>query len=172
MVDATKRGFSPRWLAIFLGLFCLFVYNANLRQIGAGDTISARYLPLGILRFGTVTLDPIARWVARGHVSVADWKQKPAAELSVMPKAYWMARGEDQHVVSFYPVVAPLLVTPLYLPARYGLAAAAGRSSGRSNGEIIRLASRRAYLCAYVSASAARRWAVGFSFSSGLCLRH
>jgi hypothetical protein len=93
------------------------VYNANLRQIGAGDTLPARYLPLGIWRFGTLKLDAIARWVAHGHPSVAEWKQMPPADASVLPWAYWIVRGRQQHPVSFYPVVTPLLVAPLYLPA-------------------------------------------------------
>jgi hypothetical protein len=29
-----------------LGVLCLLVYNANLRTIGAGDTLPARYQPL------------------------------------------------------------------------------------------------------------------------------
>jgi hypothetical protein len=116
-VNSNLRRFHSLWVSILLGVLCLLVYNANLRQIGSGDTLPARYLPLGIWRFGTLTLDPIARWVARGHLSVAEWKQKPPADVSVMPRAYWILRGRNQHLVSFYPVVAPLLVAPLYLPA-------------------------------------------------------
>lgn len=112
-----RRGFRSLWAAILLGLICLLVYNANLRQIGAGDTLPARYLPLGIWRFHTLKLDPIARWVAHGHPSIAEWMQKPPADLSVMTPAYWMVRGRNEHLISFYPVVAPLLVAPLYLPA-------------------------------------------------------
>jgi hypothetical protein len=93
------------------------VYNANLRQIGSGDTMSARYLPLGLWEFGTLKLDPIARWVARGHLLTANLKVAPPADVAVMPPSYWIVRGRDQHLVSFYPVVAPLLVAPLYLPA-------------------------------------------------------
>ena len=105
------------WVRILLGLVCLVVFNANLRQIGSGDTIPARYLPLGLWRFGTLKLDPIARWVARGHLLMTTLKVTPPADVSVMPPAYWIVRGRDRHLVSFYPVVAPLLVAPLYLPA-------------------------------------------------------
>jgi len=52
-----------------LCLLCLLVYNANLRCIGAGDTLPARFLPLGIWRHGTLELGPIARLVAHGPVS-------------------------------------------------------------------------------------------------------
>jgi hypothetical protein len=123
-VNSNRCPFRSLWVSIFLGLFCLLVYNANLRQIGAGDTLPARYMPLGIWRFGTLKLDAIARWVAHGHRSVAEWKQMPAADGSVIyfePLAYWIVRGRQQHLVSFYPVVAPLLVAPLYLPAVFYL---------------------------------------------------
>lgn len=102
---------------ILLSLVCLVVYNANLRSIGAGDTMAARYQPLGLWRFGTLRLDPIARWVAHGHPSTADWERLPQARVSFSPEAYWIVRSTDHHLVSLYPVVAPLLVSPLYLPA-------------------------------------------------------
>ena len=38
-------------------VFCLLVYNANLRLIGSGDSIPARLLPFAILSHGTVYLD-------------------------------------------------------------------------------------------------------------------
>jgi hypothetical protein len=116
-VNSNRRRFRSLGVSIFLGLLCLLVYNANLRQIGAGDTLPARYLPLGIWRSGTLKLDAIARWVAHGHPSVADWKQIPPADIPVLSFAYWIVRGRQQHLVSLYPVVAPLLVSPLYLPA-------------------------------------------------------
>jgi hypothetical protein len=110
-----------RWRALrvpmLLGLLCLVIYNANLRQIGAADTLSARYLPLGLWHFGTLRLDRIAPWVAHGHPSIANWQKLPPAEVSFSPSAYWIVRGRNQHLASFYPIVAPLLVAPLYLPA-------------------------------------------------------
>ena len=39
---------------LFLALACLLIHNANLRQIGAGDTVSARYLPLLLWHNGTL----------------------------------------------------------------------------------------------------------------------
>jgi hypothetical protein len=33
------------------------------------------------------------------------------------PWAYWMVRTRQNQLASLYPVVTPLLVTPLYLPA-------------------------------------------------------
>lgn len=86
--------------SLLLGLCCLLVYNANLRSIGAGDTFAARYLPFGIWRYGSVLLDPIRDEVSEGHV-----------------RPYWIVTGRAGHSVSLYPVVLPLLIAPLYLPA-------------------------------------------------------
>lgn len=95
--------FSRRNLTISLliGLCCLVVYNANRRAITAGDTYPARYLPFAILHHHTVVLDPIAAITAQGH-----------------DHPYWMVQvPAGGHVISLYPVVIPLLTTPLYIPA-------------------------------------------------------
>jgi hypothetical protein len=87
-------------VSVLLGLCCLLVYNANLRSIGTGDTLPARYLPFGIWRYGSVLLDPIQDVTIEGHSN-----------------PYWIVNGPAGHSVSLYPVVLPLLVAPLYLPA-------------------------------------------------------
>src|SRR5207302_4616030 len=105
---------------IVLGLFCLLVYNANLRQIGAGDTWPARYLPLNLWRYRTLEFDANARCVAHGHSMIPDWDRPLATDGKVAyfePWAYWMLRTRENHLVSLYPVVTPLLVAPIYLPA-------------------------------------------------------
>jgi hypothetical protein len=86
--------------SVLLALLCLLIYNANLRGIGAGDTLPARYLPFGIWRHGSILLDPI-----RDSVS----------ESALRP--YWIVPGRHGHAISLYPVVLPLLVAPLYAPA-------------------------------------------------------
>ncbi len=120
-----------RWLSapLCLGLLCLLLYNANFRQVGSGDSLAARYLPLGIWRFGTLKFDPIARWAAHAHPiprraaqphPIGKMIQDPASERPVnyfAPAASWITRGRDGHLYSTYPIVAPLLVTPLYAPA-------------------------------------------------------
>jgi hypothetical protein len=120
------------WKApILFGLCCFLVYNANLRQIGAGDTLPARYLPLILWHNGTLDFDANARLVAHGHSMIPPWKRNqhqnqteaadgPASEGDVNyfePWAYWMVRTRHGQLASLYPVVAPLLVTPLYIPA-------------------------------------------------------
>ena len=107
---------------ILLGLFCFLGYNANLRQIGAGDTMPARYLPLILWHNGTFALDASARMVAHGHSMIPDWKRDRTAGAAgkvnyFEPWAYWMVRTRQNQLASLYPVVTPLLVTPLYFPA-------------------------------------------------------
>lgn len=105
---------------ILLGLLCFLVYNANFRQIGAGDTLSARYLPLVLWHHGTLNLKDDARLVAHGH-SMSSERNRPAAgEIKVAyfePWTYWMVRTRQHQLASLYPVVGPILVAPLYLPA-------------------------------------------------------
>jgi hypothetical protein len=87
-------------VSLLLGLVCLLVYNSNLRTIGSGDTLPARYLPFGIWRYGSVLLDPIV-----------------AATREGFDHPYWIVAGRAGHSLSLYPVVLPLLVAPLYAPA-------------------------------------------------------
>ncbi len=87
--------------SLLLGLCCLLVYNANGRGISAGDTYPARYLPFAIWRHHSVVLDPIAPLVAQGRGDTA----------------FWMVQAPGGHVISLYPVVLPVLIAPLYLPA-------------------------------------------------------
>lgn len=87
--------------SLLIGLCCLLVYNANLRSISAGDTYPARYLPFAILRSHTLFIDPVARVAAQGRGDTA----------------FWTVHRPDGHIISLYPVVVPVLVAPLYLPA-------------------------------------------------------
>src|SRR3981081_2033433 len=93
---------------ILLGLFCFLVYNANLRQIGAGDTVPARYLPLILWPYGTPEPHAHARLVAHGHSMIADWNRPASADGKVTylePWAYWMIRTRQNQLASLYPVV-------------------------------------------------------------------
>lgn len=98
---APARSHRDLRTSLLLGLLCLLVYNSNLRVISAGDAYPARYLPFGIWRYHTLALDPISTITAQGRSSTA----------------FWIVRIPGGHAVSLYPVVIPVLVTPLYLPA-------------------------------------------------------
>lgn len=125
--DASTRSLRvrlPRWAApLLLGALCLFVYNANLRTIGSGDTLPARYLPLIVWHDGTLGLDANERLVAHGHATTPPWKRDPPPAGTdgdgayFEPWAYWMFHARGDRPASLYPVVTPLLVAPLYWPA-------------------------------------------------------
>ena len=105
---------------VLLGLFCFLVYNANLRQIGAGDTLPARYQPLILWHDGTLDLDANARLVAHGHSMIPPRERPSYADGQVTyfePSTYWIIHTRHNHLASLYPVVTPLLVAPLYVPA-------------------------------------------------------
>ena len=95
-----QRLASPDFrVAIVFLLFSFSVYLANWRLISAGDTYPARYLPFSILKHGSLYLDPIAGVTSQGD-----------------PHPYWILHRYG-HDVSYYPIVVPLLLTPLYAPA-------------------------------------------------------
>ncbi|MGE5648030.1 MAG: hypothetical protein ACM336_19815 [Acidobacteriota bacterium] len=94
-----------------VGLLCLLVYTANFRSISAGDTYPARYLPFAIWRWHTVLLDPITSITAQGR------PLRATAHSSQSGPAFWIVPVQGGHVVSLYPLLVPVLVSPLYLPA-------------------------------------------------------
>ena len=96
-------------LLLLLGLAFFSIYNANLRSIAAGDSYSARYLPLSLLKHHRLTLDPVAELVAQGRPIPSGDGQSHAA--------FWMIKTPEGRLVSLYPIVTPLVVAPLYLPA-------------------------------------------------------
>lgn len=99
---------NPR-IGLLLALSCLLVYNANLRTISAADAFGARYLPFGIWRYHTLLMDPISAIAAQGRLIAKS--QRNAND------AFWIVRGRENHLVSLYPIVAPVVIAPLYLPA-------------------------------------------------------
>ena len=107
-------------MPLILAFVCLLVYNANLRQIGAGDTVPARYLPLMLWHDGTLAPGAHARLFAHGH-PMALPRFRPANDdgkaVYFEPTAYWLVRTREHELASFYPVVTPLLAAPLYVPA-------------------------------------------------------
>ena len=96
-------------IALLLAIVSFCIYNANGRLVAAADTYAARYLPLSILRNHSVLLDPIVSSVAQGRT--------PPAARGEDGSAFWIMRGRHGHLVSKYPLVVPIVVAPLYLPA-------------------------------------------------------
>src|ERR1700722_8251014 len=91
------------YVLLFLAL--TVVYHANLRPVDSGDTLPGSLVPLAILLDHSVTLDRFVPWL-RGHVWFTG---------SVIHQA-------NGHFFSHFPIGAPLLVSPFYLPlAFFGL---------------------------------------------------
>lgn len=82
-----------------LCLFCLvyFIYNINCKTIGSGDTIPASLLPFSILENHNLYLDQFYNYFESN---------------SLLP---FFAKKIDEHLLSVYPIVTPILITPLYV---------------------------------------------------------
>ena len=81
------------------------IYLGNLRFVSTGDTAAARYIPFSILMRGRLDVDP---WI------------EPYLEVYRSGKVPWgiyFATQSHGHWMSIYPVLGPLVVTPLYVPA-------------------------------------------------------
>jgi hypothetical protein len=87
---------SPRWRAAWIFVLSLAVYNANLRTIASFDSLASSLLPFQLVRGGGLALD----------------------HYGVLPHeiGYSLIQSRSGHWVSAYPLVTPLLVTPLYAP--------------------------------------------------------
>ncbi|MFN8831169.1 MAG: hypothetical protein ACK50Q_00050 [Labrys sp. (in: a-proteobacteria)] len=109
--ESRAANWSPRDLliALTIGLVAFLVFNANMRAIPAGDTYAARYLPFSLLKNHTVLIDPIVETVAQGR--------RPPMDAGDPGTAFWIKLGRDGRLVSYYPVLLPVVITPLYIPA-------------------------------------------------------
>ncbi|HEX7183745.1 MAG TPA: hypothetical protein VF756_18070 [Thermoanaerobaculia bacterium] len=90
----------PARRAALLFLLCVLVYNANFRATGSLDSLAAGLIPFGI-------------W--QGHGVYLDHQ----AERFPPGVRYSMIHSRQGRWVSLYPIVTPLLVTPLYFPAAF-----------------------------------------------------
>ena len=96
---AESPGISGR-VALAAAVAVFGVYLANLRVITEGDSLPARYLPFALWGAGSLTLDSVAEAASRHP------KNPP----------YWIWRSPEGHLLSKYPIVTPLLVSPAALP--------------------------------------------------------
>jgi len=82
-----------------LCLFCLvyLIYCINGRTIGSGDTIPASLLPFSILENHNLYLDQFSYYFE-----------------STFNQVHWV-QEIDGHYLSVYPIVTPVLITPLYV---------------------------------------------------------
>jgi hypothetical protein len=88
---------------LFLLLLLLVIYNSNFRTIATDDTFPARFLPFSLLLDHSLYLD--------------QWIQPRLAE-PLGPNGLYFAAKSHGHWISPYPIITPVVVTPLYvLPA-------------------------------------------------------
>ncbi len=90
--------------ALLFALAALLIYNLNGRVIASSDTLGTRFVPFALLKAGTLRLDPVLGVVQTSR------------------RAYWVQPARDGGHASLFPIVAPLLATPLYVPAALLLA--------------------------------------------------
>lgn len=81
------------------------VFLANGRIVSDGDSVASRYVPLSIWAAGTTSLEPFETLAT----------EVPPGKPYTVP--YWTLRRPSGRLVSFYPLVTPVLVAPLYAPA-------------------------------------------------------
>lgn len=93
----------PRPSSVFLLCLLLFLlYLSNLRALLPGDTIPTRFVPFSLLLDGSFYLD---KWVQ-------PYLQGP------LPHGPYFVTPSQGHWMSSYPILTPVVVTPLYvLPA-------------------------------------------------------
>lgn len=85
------------WTCLALFVLCLGVYNSNLRTTASNDSLAASLLPFNFWHGEGMRLDRYAVGLPK--------------EVS-----YAMIPSKRGGMVSLYPVVTPILATPLYFP--------------------------------------------------------
>ena len=125
-------------IGLFLILAAFLVYNLNLRVVGTGDSYATRVVPFALLTEGTLNLDDFRVVTVEGN-----------------PQPYWLQKTLDGHIASLFPIITPILVTPLYVPVVAYLKAT-GWTDNRLN--------LWAQIMEKVSASSITALAVGFMY--------
>jgi hypothetical protein len=99
----------PEMRGALLAVLAFIVFMANGRVYeGETDAISSRTLPFAILGSGSIYLDPVR------DVAVDPYRPD---------RRWWAARTRTGAWGSLFPLVTPIIVTPLYIPAVAYLAA-------------------------------------------------
>lgn len=86
--------------ALLFAVASFLVYNLNFRVVGTGDSYAARVQPFALLTQGSLNLDSFRRVASQDH-----------------PAPYWLRPTRGGHTASLFPVITPVLVAPLYVPA-------------------------------------------------------
>lgn len=97
---AAPAGRAKPVSALLLFLLLFVAYNVNFRDIRFGDTAPARVLPFCLLLNHTLYLD--------------GWIEPYVAAAGGINGTYFVTRSHG-HWMSEYPIIMPLLITPLYV---------------------------------------------------------
>jgi hypothetical protein len=103
MPASSTTAVNPRRRALFLFCLLLVIYLANLRELAPDDTIPARYLPFSILTRQSLNIDGYIDLHLRSYLN---------GMIGYGPYFAAQAKG---HWMSAYPIITPLVVTPLFV---------------------------------------------------------
>ncbi len=92
-------GFLKKHKLAVLAVFLFALYFSNNSYVISGDAIPTTLLPWAILEEHTVVLDNFTGYI------ITQWENH-----------YFVVLKQD-HLISFYPIVAAILALPFYLPA-------------------------------------------------------
>jgi hypothetical protein len=115
--------------------FALFVSNG--RRINSGDTKPAALVPYALVRNGTFSLDGLVE----------------------RPLPYWVVESGGR-IWSRYPIAAPLLALPVYLPSVLGSSRAGSSPHSEKIAAALIAALSVGFVLAALSAAGAPRWLV------------
>ncbi len=91
------RDFIIKNNVVLLFFSVYFIYNINCRTLGSGDTIPASLLPFSILEYHNLYMDNFYYYYFSNYDQL------------------WYFKEVDGHFLSSYPIVTPVLITPLYI---------------------------------------------------------
>jgi hypothetical protein len=95
----SKNGKSPSASPLLVFLLLFVIYNTNFRVLRWGDAAPARVLPFSLLLDHSLYLD---RWI-----------EPFIASSGTINGTYYLHRSRG-HWMSTYPIIMPLVITPLY----------------------------------------------------------
>ncbi len=119
--EGSGGGVRAGWVAVGLVLLCSVVYNLNLREVSAGDSIGSRFLPLSILAEGNLDLDEFF-FLHRGSTDQTELDHYIQYRPSTGADRPEHQEARSGHYYSSYPVLPGIMALPVYVvPTLRGL---------------------------------------------------
>ena len=92
---------------LMIFILAIVVYNLNMRPVASVDTIAASRMPFSILEYNDLYMDHYMNYYG---------------DPILWPGQVLFSQSHD-HYLSYYPIVTPLLVTPIYVVPYAGMKA-------------------------------------------------